>query len=158
MISRQRVINAIEHKPVDRMPIDLGKYVAPGYTKIRNKLEHYGIKFLSVDCDGVIDALIKPWLDAGVNILYPTEIGKWNADPMAMRKKYGKELRLMGGFNKFAIGKGKKAIDEELTRRIPLVKEGGYLLIPDHHITPDASLENYKYYLSSIRNLRFQNI
>lgn len=130
------------------------KYIAPGYTKIRNKLEQYGIKFLSVDCDGVIDKLVKSWLDSGVNILYPFEIGKWNADPMVMRKKYGKQLRLMGGFNKYAIGKGKQAIDSEIERRLPLVKDGGYMLVPDHHITPDASLENYKYYLESIRKLR----
>lgn len=135
-------------------PDTFNKYVAPGYLKIRNKLEQYGIKFFAVDCDGVIEPLIKPWLDAGVNILYPVEIGKWEADPYAMRKKYGKELRLIGGYNKLVLEKGKKEIELELERRIPLIKEGGYIILPDHAITPDTPLDNYKYYLDLVRKLR----
>ncbi|HNS32351.1 MAG TPA: uroporphyrinogen decarboxylase family protein [bacterium] len=131
------------------------KYVAPGYTKVRNKMEEYGIRLLGIDSDGDVSALTGPLLDAGVNLSYPLEIGTWNADPMEFRKKYGRELRMIGGFNKMVIEKGPSEIDAEIERRMSIMKDGGFIILPDHLITPGASLENYKYYLERIRNLRF---
>jgi hypothetical protein len=130
------------------------KYVAPGYTKIRNKLEEYGVHLLGIDSDGDLSALLGPWLDAGVNVVFPLEIGTWNADSMEVRKKYGRELRVIGGFNKLALEKNPVEIDKEIQRRIPIMKEGGFILMPDHLITPGTSLSNYKYYLEQIRRLR----
>jgi uroporphyrinogen decarboxylase len=135
-------------------PSAFTRYVAPGYLKIRQKLEEYEVKILGVDSDGDVSALLKPWLDSGVNLLFPLEIGTWNADPMEVRKKYGRELRIVGGFNKLVLEKGKKEIDEEIERRVPLMKEGGYILMPDHLITPGVPLENYKYYLERVRRLK----
>ena len=130
------------------------KYVAPGYTKMRKKLEEYGIGLLSIDTDGDVGPLIADWFDAGVNLQFPIEIGTWNADPMAYRKKFGRELRIMGGFNKLTLEKGPAAIDAEIQRRVPLMKDGGFVMMPDHLITPGVSIENYKYYLDRVRNLR----
>ena len=72
-----------------------------------------------------------------------------------MKKKYGKKLRVIGGINKLELEKGPDAIDAEIERRIPLMAEGGFIPLPDHLITPGTSLENYKYYLDRIRELRF---
>jgi len=130
------------------------KYVAPGYMKIRNKLQEYGVGLLGVDSDGDVSALLGPWLDAGVNLIFPLEIGTWNADPIEVRKRYGKELRIIGGFNKLVLERGKEEIDAEIERRLPLMKEGGFIIMPDHSITPGVSLENYKYYLEKIRRIR----
>jgi uroporphyrinogen decarboxylase len=129
------------------------KHVAPGYIKMRRALEAYGVELMGVDCDGWIEPLLGPWLDAGVNLHYPVEIGVWNADPMAFRIKFGKELRMVGGFNKLALEQGPAAIDAEISRRIPLMRDGGYIIMPDHHIQPGVSLENYQYYLNRIRSL-----
>lgn len=131
------------------------KCVAPGYIKIRQKLEEYGVKLLGIDSDGKVESLIPYWLDAGVNIQFPVEIGTWNADPMELRKKFGRELRIIGGLNKLELEKGPSAIYDEINRRIPLMKEGGFVVMPDHLITPGTSLKNYKYYLQKIRELRF---
>jgi hypothetical protein len=54
-----------------------------------------------------------------------------------------------------AIPKGPKAIDAEIARRLPLMKAGGFIPLPDHLITPETSIANYKYYLEKIRSLRF---
>lgn len=128
--------------------------VSPGYIKIRNKLEEYGIHLLAIDSDGDVAALVPLWFEAGVNIQFPLEIGVWNADPMKYRRKYGRELRFIGGFNKLVLEKGSKAIDAEIERRISLMKDGGFVIMPDHFISPGVSLENYKYYLERIRRLR----
>jgi len=135
-------------------PAVFEKHVARGYRKVRGKLDEHGIRLYSIDTDGDVAALLRNWLDAGVNVQFPVEIGTWNADPMAYRKKYGRELRIVGGFNKLALEKGRDAIDVEIERRIPLMKDGGYLPMPDHLITPGVPLDDYKYYLDRIRALR----
>jgi uroporphyrinogen decarboxylase len=135
-------------------PTVFERHVAPAYARVRKKLEQVGTKLLAVDCDGLIEPLLGLWLEAGANLHYPVEIGTWNANPMALRKKFGKELRMIGGFNKLALEQGQEAIDAEIERRTPLLKEGGYIIMPDHHITPGTPLENYRYYLDRIRNLR----
>lgn len=127
----------------------------PGYRKIADKLRACGCDLYAVDCDGLIDHLVPHWLEGGVNIMFPIEIGVWNADPMAMRRQYGKELRLFGGINKLALEKGPEAIDAEIERRMPLMAEGGYVPLPDHLLTPDTPLDNVRYYLDRIRELRF---
>jgi len=135
-------------------PTIFEKCVAPGYRKIRQKLEDYGIGLLGLDTDGDIAQLVGHWLDAGVNLQFPVEIGTWKADPMAYRRKYGRELRIVGGFDKLALEKGRAAIDAEIERRLPLMRDGGFVIMPDHLITPGVPLGDYRYYLDRIRALR----
>jgi len=127
----------------------------PGYRKISDKLLQYGVKLHVIDCDGLIDDLVPGWLDGGVNVMFPVQISPMGADPMAFRQKYGKELRIIGGIDKIEITKDKAAIDAEIERRVPLMREGGYIPLPDHLIIPSTPLENYRYYLECIRALRF---
>ena len=131
------------------------RYVAPGYRKIRAKLQQYGTGLFSIDSDGMVEPLVGHWLEAGVNVQFPVEIGAWNADPHALRRRFGKELRIIGGFNKLALERGRAAIDAEIARRLPLVEEGGFILLPDHLIQPGVPLADYRYYLDRVRELRF---
>jgi len=127
----------------------------PGYRKISDKLLQYGVKLHVIDCDGLIDDLVPGWLEGGVNVMFPVQISPMGADPMAFRKQYGKELRIIGGIDKIEITKDKAAIDAEIERRVPLMREGGFIPLPDHLIIPETPLENYQYYLEQIRALRF---
>lgn len=129
--------------------------VAPGYRKIRNKLEEYGVDFYSIDSDGDITDLVGHWLDAGVNIMFPLEVGPFGGDALKLRKKYGKNLRLMGNFDKLALEKSRHAVEAEIERLMPLMKDGGYIMMPDHHITPGVALKDYQWYLEQVRALRF---
>ena len=131
------------------------EFAGPGYKKITSLLNRHNINLVAVDCDGVIDELVPVWLESGVNVMFPIEIGTWNADPMKFRKKYGRDLKIIGGIDKRVLEKSPKDIDEEIERRVPLMKEGGFIPLPDHTIPPGVSIENYKYYLEKIRNLRF---
>ena len=129
--------------------------VAPAYRKIRNVLEQYGVKLYGIDTDGDISALLGRWLDAGVNVQFPIEVGAWKADGMAYRKQYGRDLRIIGHFDKLTLERGHDAVDAEIERLLPLMKDGGYMLMPDHLITPGVSLADYRWYLDRIRELRF---
>ncbi|MCF7854860.1 MAG: hypothetical protein K9N51_08685 [Candidatus Pacebacteria bacterium] len=136
-------------------PTIFDKCVAQGYRKIREKLESYGVTLLGIDSDGMVEPLIPNWLEAGVNVQFPIEPGTWGATPEHIRKRFGKELRIVGGFDKLVLEKGRAEIDAEIARHVDLVKEGGYVMMPDHLITPGTPLDNYRYYLDRVRELRF---
>ena len=131
-------------------------HVAPGYRRIRCKLEEYGINIYGVDSDGLVEPLIQHWLDAGVNLMFPIEPGTWGATPEAMRQKFGKELLIVGGFDKLVLEKSREAIDAEIEAHMELMKEGGFMMMPDHFITPGTPLANYQYYLDRMRRLRLR--
>jgi len=129
--------------------------VAQGYRKIRNKLDSHGIHLFGLDSDGFVEPLLQNWMDAGINVMFPIEPGTWEATPEDIRKKFGKELRIIGGFDKLVLEKDKAAIDAEFAKHVDLMKEGGFIMMPDHLITPGTPLDNYKYYLEKVREFRF---
>ncbi len=121
------------------------------YKRITELLGSYGIKIVSLDCDGMIDALIPTWFNNGVNTMFPIEVGTWNASIKPWREKYGKELRGVGGMNKTVFAFDKAAINDEIERLKPLVDLGGYIPCPDHRIAPDAKWELVQYYCDKMR-------
>jgi uroporphyrinogen decarboxylase len=136
-------------------PAQFQTSVAHGYRKIRACLDKHGVPLYGIDTDGFIEPLLADWFEAGVNVQFPVEIGTWQADPMALRRKFGRELRIIGGIDKLQLEKGSAAIESEIELRVPLMKDGGFIPMPDHLITPDTSLADYKHYLNCMRELRF---
>lgn len=125
--------------------------VGPHYKRITDLLKAHDIHIVSLDCDGMIDALIPTWLKNGVNTMFPIEVGTWGANIKPWREKYGKELRGVGGMNKTIFAKDYAAVDSEIERLKPLVALGGYIPCPDHRIAPDAKWENVQYYCEKMR-------
>jgi uroporphyrinogen decarboxylase len=122
------------------------------YKKITNLLENYGIQIISVDSDGLLDALLPTWIDNGVNTIFPIEVGTWDASIEPWRKKYGRQLRGVGGMRKDVFAYDYKAVDNEIERLKPLVELGGYIPCPDHRIAPGAKWENVQYYCQRMRD------
>jgi len=128
--------------------------VAPGYLKMRQKLESYGCTIMGLDSDGYIEPLLKDWMDSGVNFFFPVERGTWDCRAHDLRKKFGKELRMLGNFDKYTMERSRADIDAEFAVHEPLMREGGFIILPDHLITPDTPLKNFQYYLDKVRNWR----
>ena len=122
------------------------EFIIPQYKRISALLRKYGVDVCWVDCDGDINSLVPLWLEAGINGMFPLEVGCFT-DPVALRKKYGKDVLLFGGVNKRELAKSKKEIDAEVNRLRSLVEGGGFVPHVDHRCPPDVSYENYKYYL-----------
>jgi uroporphyrinogen decarboxylase len=129
-------------------------HVSAGYRKIRAKLDEFGVPLYGIDSDGDVAALLPLWLDSGVNVQFPIEVGPWHADGMAYRRKYGRNLRIIGHFDKLTLERDRATVLAEIDRLRPLMKDGGYMLMPDHLITPGVSLDMYRWYLDQIRALR----
>jgi uroporphyrinogen decarboxylase len=128
------------------------QWMTPRYKRITDFLKKHGIDIVVVDCDGNILELIPHWLEGGVNVMFPLEV-RAGSDPVLIRKKFGKEVLLMGGVDKTKLIAGKEAIVEELKRIAPVVEEGGYIPHVDHRCPPDVTYENYLFYLETKRRM-----
>ena len=117
-----------------------------------------GVDVICVDSDGKVDLLIPLWLEAGLNCIFPVEVGTWQADPIQYRQQYGQALRMMGGFNKHLLARSKSEIEREVHRLAPLVEEGGYIGFCDHRVPPDVPLDNYMFYLETVRKVWARNV
>ena len=120
--------------------------VMPRYKRIRRKLDAYGVDIWYVDCDGDVRPILPFMMEGGINCLFPFEVNGC-AHPSELFGKFGKELRIMGGFDKMALGKGKAAIDAYMESIKPCVKRGGYIPFCDHRCPPNVTTEDYLYYL-----------
>jgi hypothetical protein len=134
-------------------PSHFEQYLVPHYRRITDLCRKHGVDVVWVDCDGKIDALIPLWLEAGVNCMFPIEVGTWNGDPVRYRREYGRDLLMMGGFDKHILSMAPQAIEREVIRLAPLVEEGGYIGFADHRVPPDVPLANYLHYLDCVRRI-----
>jgi hypothetical protein len=139
-------------------PQHFQQFLVPHYRRISDLLNRYGVDVIWVDCDGKIDALVPLWLDAGINCMFPIEVGTWGADPIQFRQRYGEDLLMMGGFSKRILARSRDDIKAEVHRLAPLIEEGGYIAFCDHRVPPDVPLENYMYYLETVRDVWGQDI
>lgn len=123
------------------------KYMLPQYKKLIGHLGKYNIKNIWIDCDGDIDKLIPIWIEAGINCVIPCEV-KAGSDPVKIRKKYGKDMALIGGINKYILTQTKKDIENEVRGKCDyLLPIGGYIPTLDHLAPPDIPYENFLYYI-----------
>jgi len=122
------------------------EYMVPEYKRITSYLEEYGVKLHILDSDGDVTELAPLWLEGGINCLFPCEI-RGGSDPLKLREKCGRELRLMGGVDKIAVKKGEKATRKWLSYLLPLIREGGFIPFIDHRVPPDVPLMHYRKYL-----------
>ena len=131
-------------------PEMLRKYMVPRYRKVIDFARGRGVHYFALDSDGDVSLLIQPWLDAGIDILYPWEV-QAGMDVTAVRKKYGRNLRLWGGVDKRALTRGRSEIDAEIARHQWLIDDGGFVPMLDHSATPDIPYENYCYFMQQLK-------
>lgn len=120
--------------------------IIPHVKPVITLLRQHGVDVIWTDCDGNILKLIPQWLAIGQNALFPLEVNPGN-DPVALKKEYGRELLIRGGFNKFALHEGRKGVLNELLRLEPVVIEGGFIPHVDHRCPGEVPWDTYCYYI-----------
>ena len=78
--------------------------------------------------------------------MFPFEVNG-SGHPGKLLDEYGKDLRIMGGFDKIQLIKGKSSIKEYMESLVPYVERGGFIPFCDHRCPPDVKEEDYLYYL-----------
>ncbi|MFZ6029813.1 MAG: hypothetical protein ACOYYS_19030 [Chloroflexota bacterium] len=122
------------------------RVVTPRYQRIHQRLRAHGIDIWWVDCDGDVRPILDAMLEGGINCLFPFEVNGC-AHPAELLARYGKDLRIMGGFDKIELGKGRDAIRAYMDTLVPLVARGGFIPFCDHRCPPNVTPEDYLFYL-----------
>ena len=125
------------------------RYMLPRYKRVVDHLRSRGVRWISLDSDGNMESLIPIWLEAGINIIYPFEVGA-GMDVVSARREYGKDLRMYMGIDKRILTQGPEAIDSELDYLRPLIEQGGYIPSIDHSVPPDVPYAHFQYYMEAL--------
>lgn len=101
--------------------------------------------FFQLDTDGDCRPVIPLYQELGMDYISPLEVAS-GCDVVALRKQYP-QLLLSGGIDKRILAAGKDAIDREIDRIMPFMKEqGGYLPTCDHGVPEEVRFEDYMHY------------
>ncbi|MBI3911878.1 MAG: hypothetical protein HY320_13225 [Armatimonadetes bacterium] len=143
------------------MAMKSGPLLSPGmfrkfiFLHLKRMVEFFkshGVRYFAVDTDGDPTPLVPLLMDAGIDTLWPIERAA-NIDPVGLRRRFGKSLRLWGGVDKRVLARGPAAIRAHLSEFTPLIEEGGYIPTVDHTVPPDVSWDNFRYYMDAKRAL-----
>jgi uroporphyrinogen decarboxylase len=124
------------------------EFILPRFRRVVDFYKSHGTRYVAVDSDGNSEVIVPMMMDAGVDILWPLERAA-DQDPVRLRRKFGKSLRLWGGVDKRVLTEGPEAIDAHLRELAPVVEEGGYIPTIDHTVPPDISWPNFMHYMES---------
>lgn len=133
------------------------KFFDEPYRRMIRFYKENGIPYALIDSDGKIDRLVDCWIGSGFDILFPIEKGVWGQTPGELRQRFGKNLRMMDGVDKFVISKGEDEIRKHLCSLREEVQRGGFLPIPDHRIPPECSYADFTVYLQVFQEV-FENV
>lgn len=130
------------------------EFVGDYYRRLIPLFKEAGVQNVFVDTDGCFSKIIPHFIAAGVDGFLPMDVNA-GMDIVAVRRQFP-QLKFIGGFNKLKIEAGPEAIDKEFERILPVVRQGGYIVGSDHQVTPDTSLENYRYYIRRLKEVMAQ--
>jgi uroporphyrinogen decarboxylase len=125
----------------------------PYQNRIVSLLSKYGVENICLHSAGDFRVLIPMLLDNGVSMIWPLDRNS-SMDPVELRKKFGKGLRMAGGVSKSALLAGKASIDEELERLMPLIREGGFFPALDDIVPPETPFDNYVYFIERCKAIK----
>ncbi|HRX09595.1 MAG TPA: uroporphyrinogen decarboxylase family protein [Candidatus Limiplasma sp.] len=124
------------------------EFMLPYYKRLIPEVKKFGTKCF-MDSDGDISSMIDWLIDAGVDGILPLE-RQAGVDLVRLRKQYP-NFMFIGGFDKMCLFQGREAIRREVERLLPVIRSGHYIIGMDHQTPPGTTMENYRYYLSVLR-------
>ncbi|MFH1085535.1 MAG: uroporphyrinogen decarboxylase family protein [Chloroflexota bacterium] len=133
-------------------PATFRQFIFPHLKRVVTFMRDHGVPHVAVDTDGDPTVLISLFMDAGIDTLWPLERAA-DVDPVALRRRFGRALRLWGGVDKRVLAQGPAAIRAHLRELIPLIEEGGYIPTVDHTVPPDVSWDDFRYYMDAKQHL-----
>jgi len=133
-------------------PAMFRRFLLPRYKNVVSYARDHGLDIVSYDSDGNLNPLMDLYFEAGVDGFLPCEVAA-DMDPVDLRRRYGKRIKMIGGLDKREIARGKEAILRELKKVPPLIAEGGYIPKIDHSVPADVSLDNFRFYIDELKKL-----
>ena len=139
-----------------------GPHISPGIyrdfwipyqNRVVSLLAKYGVENICVHSSGDFRLLIPDMMENGINMIWPLDRNS-GMDPAQLRKEYGPRLKMAGGIGKHTLMEGPDAIDRELERLLPLIRQGGYFPALDDIVPPEVPFANYAYFIERCKAIK----
>jgi len=115
----------------------------PGLKKLCDFLHDRGLFTILHTC-GNVNVLIPDLIQTGLDSLNPLEV-KAGMDLLELKKKYGRDLCLMGGIDARKMSADEETVAEEIRGKVMEAKRGGgYIFHSDHSVPDTVSLEQFR--------------
>jgi len=123
------------------------RLVLRSYAPILDALRRGGVETVVYVTYANARVLLPAVLDAGFDALWACEAETDAMDYRALRRRFGRRLRLIGGIDLDVLLKDRAAIRREIETKVPpLLAQGGYIPLADGRIRANVPLANYLYY------------
>ncbi len=145
---------ASNHGPVIS-PEMFKRFAIPGYRKIMSVLDKYDVP-LRVFCStgGDLTSILGLLVDAGINVLWISNIAVAGMEYMALRRHFGDHISLIGGIDAGALKQDEKTLRNKImTTVLPLLEKGRYLPCLDDRPRVSISLSRYTLYRQILSEL-----
>jgi uroporphyrinogen decarboxylase len=121
------------------------EFLLPSWSRWVSEAGQAGVQLFDMDSDGRIDELIPIWIEAGFNVCDPIEVAA-GCDINAYREQFGRKMAYRQGVDKRCMARGGKAIEDELARIAPVIRDGGFIPGCDHGVPFDISWKDFIHY------------
>ncbi len=120
------------------------KVLKPFCREFYNELRKYDVKIALHSC-GSIRPILPDLIEIGLHILNPIQPRAYDMEPVSIKKEFGKDLCLFGGFDIQEILPN-RTIDDVQNEAMRLIenlgKGGGFILAPAHSIMEGTPPQN----------------
>ena len=99
--------------------------------------------------DGDVREAIPLFIEAGISALHPLE-SSCGIDIRELNREYKKELVLFGNIDTRKL-LNKDTISEEITSKLSIAEDGGYIYCCDSPIPETVTFDNYKFTLEAVK-------
>ena len=133
-------------------PAMVREFLFPYYRQLlaNVKARQGSAPLLHVDTDGFSDAAIALYKEIGLRYLLPFEVAS-GCDVVRTGLEHP-DLLISGGFDKRVLAAGKDAIDREVDRILPVMRQrGGFYPTCDHGVPEEVSFDNYTHFRKRLR-------
>ena len=123
------------------------EFIQPGHWLTMQEPRAKGLPVIMHSC-GFVEPLVPGMLEAGVDCLQVIEV-KAGMDLLRLYNDYGDRLSFIGGMDVRSLySNNKSVIEQELSSKIPVVKQKyGYVLHSDHSIPDTVEYASYRYFV-----------
>lgn len=128
-------------------PRQYEELVLPTYRPVLEVLWRRGVEIICYITYANARVLLESVVRAGFNCLWACEVNVQAMDYRDLRRRFGRDLRLIGGIDLDALLVDRAAIRHEIEQKaVPLVADGGYIPLADGRVRENTPLRNYAYY------------
>ena len=125
----------------------------PYQDSIVQMLRDAGVPVICQWSAGQFGELLPSMMDHGFNCTWPLEAVA-GMDALELRRTHGRGLLLGGNIPKEAVIEGPGAIDREIDRLMPLIREGGFIPAMDDMAPMECPFSHYRYMVERLQAIR----